>query len=73
MNGDKSQFVRALDVWVLGPYLVYAGLVQRNLYWKLGFLALGYATIVYNARNYARNDPTAPVMAFVGSFPLPDV
>jgi len=73
MNGDKSQLVRALDVWVLGPFMILAGLNTRNLYFRVGFLALGYATIVYNARNYARNTPTAPVMTFLGSFPLPDV
>ena len=52
---SKTQFVRLIDVFVYGPYLVF--LVFKTdytlgFYDKLFLLFLGITTITYNARNY---------------------
>lgn len=52
----KPQVVRLLDVWFIGPFLIYAAVVPRKFRpverWTLG--TLGVLTILYNARNYVR-------------------
>jgi len=52
----KSQAIRLLDVWAIGPIMILGALrlpkKDRPLAWVLG--ALGASTIVYNARNYER-------------------
>ena len=51
----KSQSVRLLDVFVLGPLMVYAATKlpkrSRPLAYALGFF--GVTTVLYNAKNYA--------------------
>ncbi len=52
---SKTQFVRLVDIFIYGPYLIF--LVFKNdytlgFYDKLFLLFLGSATITYNARNY---------------------
>lgn len=49
----KSQEVRLLDVWLLGPFMVWAATQRRLPTWAQTTLAIGgIATIVYNLRNY---------------------
>lgn len=51
----KSQGVRLLDVWLFGPFMVWAGAQQRSPFpaWaRLALMVGGALTIVYNARNY---------------------
>ena len=50
----KSQGIRLLDVFLLGPFMVYFSYkakgvsdLERNLMY-----ALGVATVLYNAKNY---------------------
>lgn len=54
----KSQGVRLLDIFVLGPYMIY---LSRKLSPPHNTLLLisGIATIGYNLRNYLRIDATA--------------
>lgn len=49
----KSQRMRLADVFLLGPFMVWAGAQGRLPGWaKAVLIASGIATIVYNARNY---------------------
>jgi len=52
----KSQDIRLLDVWLIGPVMIAGALRlprrDNGLAWLLGIF--GAATIVYNARNYQR-------------------
>lgn len=53
----KSQPTRLMDVFVLGPMMVYAGMrLQKHGDGVLGLAILlsGVGTMVYNARNYRR-------------------
>jgi len=60
----KSQTVRLLDVFVVGPVLVYAGTrfavkggcaVEKHAPGVgMAVAAIGVATVVYNGRNYLR-------------------
>lgn len=49
----KSQSVRLLDVFLIGPFMLYAAKKGRMTNGERLFMALlGVATIAYNARNY---------------------
>lgn len=52
----KSQSVRLLDVFVLGPFMVYyAATTEEQPDWMRAALAFsGLATSVYNGANYLR-------------------
>jgi len=56
-NHGKSQSIRLLDVFVLGPWLIWLGardtaaLTQRE---RTLLTLAGAATVGYNARNYLR-------------------
>lgn len=51
----KTQFLRMVDVWVLGPAMIYVGAVGGIPQWMRPLAVLGgAATIVYNYRNYVR-------------------
>ncbi len=53
----KTQNVRLIDVFLLGPTMIWAGtqLINKNR-GLAGFLAIsGLLTIVYNGDNYLRN------------------
>lgn len=52
----KTQTVRLLDVFLIGPVMIWAAVapvVPRSV--KLALLIFGVATIVYNGRNYLLN------------------
>ncbi len=53
---SKSQAIRLIDIFCIGPLMVYAGrqkklspLINRSL------IVFGIATILYNGRNYILN------------------
>lgn len=50
----KTQAIRLVDVYLLGPFMVWAGANAKGLpAWARGALvASGLGTIVYNAQNY---------------------
>ena len=51
----KSQAVRLLDVFVLGPGMIYASKFKGPPDWiRFALLVTGIATIIYNGRNYLR-------------------
>ena len=52
----KPQSVRALDVFVLGPFLVgvAVGFPRLPAPVRLGLAAVGVGTVVYNARNFMK-------------------
>lgn len=52
----KSQAVRAIDVFALGPFMIWAAYRATALpQWARVTLGVaGAATVVYNARNYLR-------------------
>ena len=62
----KSQNVRIVDVFVIGPLMLYAGLVltrkhpTRNVLAGWLLAAFGVSTIVYNAINYQTVRKGAP-------------
>ena len=51
---SKSQFIRLLDVFFIGPYMIYISKKAKGLNKLESFtlLALGVATIYYNGKNY---------------------
>lgn len=57
-GSQKTQWVRLVDVFVYGPYLIYLSTKDDytfSEYEKLFLLFLGATTITYNAHNYAGN------------------
>lgn len=56
MQADKSQYVRLLDVFVIGPVLIYAGTFKAlPKYLRVFLIVVGILTILYNANNYLKN------------------
>lgn len=53
----KSQWIRLVDVFALGPFMVYIGVKESNLneMERWGIILAGIGTIVYNGRNYLAN------------------
>jgi hypothetical protein len=58
----KSQRVRAFDVLILGPWLIYLAARRGPITGpeRLLLAAAGAGTVIYNARNYARIADQAP-------------
>ena len=50
----KAQGIRLLDVWFVGPLLVYAAAQGADTGLRTALAAVGAATITYNGRNYLR-------------------
>lgn len=51
---EYTQYVRLLDVFVIGPAIVYAGSQISTNWLKIGLIIIGIGTIVYNGINYIR-------------------
>lgn len=53
-GGSKSQLVRALDVLVYGPVLIYIAYTVKDMprYLKWILVFMGATTIAYNLRNF---------------------
>lgn len=51
MTGDKSQIVRLLDVFFVGPWMIRAGNKQDDQVLAI----LGILTIIYNGANFLEN------------------
>lgn len=61
---QKTQWIRALDVWVIGPLMIFASTSRKLPGWaKLSLGVAGFLTIAYNAENYRLNSQikTLPV------------
>lgn len=57
----KTQDVRLIDVLVLGPFMIYAGLKLKDPWMRTAMIAAGGATIAYNWQNYRRGGYTPHV------------
>lgn len=58
MEQQKTQGIRLLDVYVVGPVMTYAGwrLAQQGSSPLGGLLAfMGVLTVIYNGNNYLKN------------------
>lgn len=50
------QKVRLLDVFAIGPFLIYAGTRKELPNWvRSGLFIVGIGTIIYNGQNYLKN------------------
>lgn len=52
---DKAQWVRLVDVFVYGPFLIYIGLHPNHvlsLLERVFLVFIGATTVTYNLRNY---------------------
>lgn len=52
---QKSQTMRLIDVFFVGPALIYYGMRSPDPLEKLIVGGIGAATIIYNGRNYLQN------------------
>jgi len=43
---NKGQLMRLLDVFVIGPFMIYAGAQIKDPYVKTGLIGIGIGTIV---------------------------
>jgi hypothetical protein len=49
------QTVRLIDVFVIAPFLIYAGKSAKNNYIKYGLIGIGVLTALYNGVHYIEN------------------
>jgi hypothetical protein len=55
---QKSQSVRLIDVFIISPILVYAGVKYFKVmpkFLSISLITIGVATTVYNGRNFLIN------------------
>lgn len=53
---SNVQTIRIIDVFILGPLLIYAATQKSLPFWlRMSLLFFGIATILYNADNYIKN------------------
>lgn len=54
---QKSQAIRVIDVFVIAPICVYAGLKGKNLpkIIQYSLIIIGVSTFYYNGKNYLKN------------------
>ena len=53
-QGNKTQLVRLLDVFVFGPLMILGGQQQPSKYFRTALTLIGVGTIVYNGLNYIK-------------------
>jgi hypothetical protein len=61
MFWSKSQWVRLLDIFVLGPFMIYYAIqTAGEVGWEMagGLFVVGVLTILYNGMNYIGNVST---------------
>jgi hypothetical protein len=56
---QKSQFVRMVDVFLLGPFMIYAGTKLPTRIMQSTMILAGVLTITYNLNNYLKNKTIA--------------
>jgi hypothetical protein len=50
----KPQHVRLMDVFLLGPFMVWAGFQLKHPAAKIAMVTSGVGTVLYNGNNYLR-------------------
>ena len=59
---SKSQNIRLIDVFVIGPVMIYAGTFKTLPTWiRISLISLGACTVVYNAKNFLENKNTLKI------------
>lgn len=54
--GLNVQDVRLIDIFFIGPFLIYVGMNKElSMPIRLTLLGIGAATIIYNGNNYLKN------------------
>jgi hypothetical protein len=54
---DNTQAIRLVDVFVIGPLLIYASTFKTlPSYLRIALLLIGVATIIYNGNNYIKKN-----------------
>ena len=54
-TGIKSQFIRLLDIFIYGPFLIWLSFKNKdNIFIHTMLLIMGVTTIVYNGKNYIK-------------------
>jgi hypothetical protein len=57
----KTQLIRLIDEWALGPFMIYAATRPRlTRSEKIGLAFVGAATILYNLANYQAEKEKIP-------------
>lgn len=51
-SGQKTQFVRLIDIFMFGPFLIFLGFRNDNVYIRNILFFMGATTIAYNLKNY---------------------
>jgi hypothetical protein len=55
--GLNVQDIRLIDVFIIGPFLIYVGMKKElSLPVRLVLIGFGAATIIYNGNNYLKNN-----------------
>lgn len=53
---SKSQNIRLLDVFFIGPAMIYAGTFKSLPLWlRITLIGTGAATVIYNGKNFIAN------------------
>jgi hypothetical protein len=57
MKSYKSQDIRLVDVFLLGPFMIWFGVIAENVpeWASILMVVSGVLTILYNAKNYLMN------------------
>lgn len=52
----STQSIRLIDVFIIAPFLIYAGTRKGVVIWlSLALIIIGFATLMYNGINYLKN------------------
>lgn len=53
----KTQSIRILDVFLIGPLMILAGMNKKpKPALQKSMIALGFLTIIYNAKNFLKHE-----------------
>lgn len=55
-SAEKTQFIRLVDVFALGPFMIWAGMQHLPKGARGLMVVSGIATILFNAQNYIDNE-----------------
>ncbi len=58
--GEKGQFVRLIDIFFLGPFMLHQSSKMLTGFPRQVMMVAGLATIVYNLHNYLINTKENP-------------
>jgi len=53
-TGVKSQWIRLIDIFVYGPFLIWVSTQIIPIWAKIALIFMGATTMSYNLRNYIK-------------------